>query len=213
LNDLCVLDHGDDPAEALPTLRLCRSHRDGLRRDLERLPSLHARLATALATGGTSSGTGRVSGSSSEPLPIRADVADLRDQIRHDLVWWAIFVAEERGHAQPANTVHAIAEWLGRHVEWIAGHSVAAVECPPVMRSLAGRAHALLNPSGAKRIEIGACHDSVEAGPCGGTLWATCRAEDDPRPSEIYCDGPCGARLDPTQWRRWGREYQRQQAS
>ena len=97
--------------------------------------------------------------------------------------------------------------WLRRHIEWIAAHEVAAVDCPPVMRDLAGRAHGLLNPSGAKRIAIGPCHDSVETGPCLGTLWATCRAEDDPRPSEIYCDGPCGLKLGAEQWRRWGREY------
>lgn len=212
MNDLCVLPHDDD-RRALPSLRLCGSCHDRLERDLADLPHLHARLATILPTGGTASGTGPVSGSATVRLPIRDDVADLRDQIRHDLVWWAIFVADERGHAHPANTIPAIAQWLGRHVEWIAGHEVAAVECPPVMRSLAGRAHALLNPSGAKRIRVGRCHDSVEDGPCGGMIWATCRAEDDPRESELYCDGPCGLRLSAEQWRRFGREYLRQQAS
>jgi hypothetical protein len=208
LSNLCVLDHGSDDAEALPALRLCRAHHKGLTRDLADLPRLHTDLGDHLATGGSATGSGRVSGSSSEPLPINPAVADLRDQIRHDLVFWCLFVAEKRRLASlPDDTVPAITRWLLGHVEWIAGHEAAAVECPPVMRDLAGRAHRILNPSGAKRIEIGPCRDSVEAGPCGGTLWATCRAEDDKRPSEIYCDGPCGLRKDPVEWRRWGREY------
>jgi hypothetical protein len=207
LSHLCVADHGEDDAEALPGIRLCRACRKGLTRDLERLPRLHADLASILPTGGAQGGSGRVTGSSAKPLPIRGDVADLRDQIRHDLVWWCLFVSERRGLDLPIDRVPEIAAWLGRHAEWIAGHEVAAVECPPVMRDLAGRAHGLLNPSGAKRIQVGVCHDSTEAGPCKGTLWATCRAEDDPRPSELYCDGPCGLRKDAAEWRRWGREY------
>jgi hypothetical protein len=208
LSNLCVADHGDEDAEALPALRLCRSHRRRLEHDLRDLPRLHAELGDALTPGSAATGSGRVTGTSEARLPINPAVADHRDQIKHDLVWWAIYVADERGHAQPAaNTVPAIADWLGRHVEWIAGHHVAAVECPPVMRNLVGRARALIAPSGAKRIEIGGCRDSVEAGPCGGTLWATVRAEDDVRPSELYCDGPCGLKLGAEQWRRWGHDY------
>lgn len=208
MSDLCVTLHDGD-RRALPGLRLCGSCRDGLERDLHALPRLHAQLGDALATGGTASGSGRVTGSSSAPLPINPAVADWRDQIRHDLVWWCLFVADARGLAQPENRVGEIAAWLGRHVEWIAGHDAAAQECPSVMRALVGRARALLNPSGAKRITIGACHDSTEDGPCRGTIWATCRAEDDPRPSEIYCDGPCGMRKGAEEWRRWGHEYLR----
>jgi hypothetical protein len=209
LSNLCVLPHDED-AEALPALRLCKSHRRRLEHDLRDLPRLHAELGDALTPGTVTNGSGRVSGSSSAPLPINPAVADWRDQIRHDLVWWAIYVADERGIGLPIDRVPDIAAWLGRHVEWIAGHRVAAVECPPVMRELVGRARGLLSPDGRKRIQIGACHDSVEEGPCGGTIWATCRAEDDPRPSEIYCDGPCGLRKDAIEWRRWGREYMRE---
>lgn len=207
MSHLCVLDHQDD-AEALPGLRLCRHHRRWLDRDLTGLPALHARLATVLPTATGGGGAGPVSGTSSAPLPINPAVAEVRDQIRHDLVWWCLFTAEHRGIAAlPDNRVPDVAAWLARHAEWIAGHAVAAAECPPVMRDLAQRAHSLLNPSGAKRIRVGACHDATEDGPCRGVLWATCRAEDDVRPSEIYCDGPCGTRKGPEEWRRFGREY------
>jgi hypothetical protein len=158
-----------------------------------------------------------VSGSSSEPLPINTAVADHRDQIRRDLVWWVRFVAEERGLlGLPGDRVGEIAAWLGKHVEWLAAHPVAAAECPPVMRGLVGRARALVAPSGARRIAIGPCRGSREgedAQECSGTLWATVRAEDDARESEIYCDAECGLSLDPAQWRRFGREYLRPQAS
>ncbi|WP_242890222.1 hypothetical protein [Actinomadura litoris] len=147
MSDLCVQDHGEDERRALPGLRLCGGHRDGLERDLGALPRLHSDLATILATGGAASGSGRVSGTSSAPLPIRPDVAAHRDQIRHDLVWWAVFVADERGHALPKDDVLDIARWLGRHVDWIAANLPAAEECPPVMRGLAGRARSLLDPN------------------------------------------------------------------
>lgn len=208
MSDLCVTEHGDERPEALPGLRLCRHCRRTLERDLIALPGLWDRLGDHLAPGSTGSGSGRVSGTSSAPLPINPAVAELRDQIRHDLVTWAVLVSDERGLELPANTVPAIGAWLGRHVEWIAGHAAAAVECPPVMRELAARAHSVLNPSGAKRIAIGPCRETVDDAPCDGTLYATVRAEDDPRPSVIYC-GACRVEYGTETWRRFGREYLR----
>jgi hypothetical protein len=147
LSELCVTDHGDSDRRALPGLRLCGGCHDRLARDLADLPALHDRLGDHLGTGGGTALTGRVSGTSAAPLPINPSVADHRDQIRHDLVWWAIHVADERGHALPADTVQDVAAWLGRHVEWIAATLPAAEECPGVMRALVGRAHALLDPN------------------------------------------------------------------
>lgn len=151
--DLCVADHDDD-RRALPSLRLCGSHRDRLERDLAALPGLHADLATILGTGGTQSGAGPVSGSSTKPLPIRADVADLRDQIRHDLVWWVLDIARARGLVDlPEDTVARCAGWLVKHVDWIAAQPDTAVDCPPVIGELAGRARAMLDPN--RRLKIG----------------------------------------------------------
>lgn len=186
MNTLCVADHGDEDAEALPALRLCRAHRSRLERDLADLPRLHADLGDHLAPGTSGGGyitigggipTGRGTDDAGPlaihegRLPINPAVADHRDQIKHDLVWWAIYVADERGHAQPAaNTVPAIAAWLGRHVEWIAGHHVAAVECPPVMAALVGRARGLLDPN--RRLATGErCRTTDEDGArCNGLI-------------------------------------------
>ncbi|GAA4082871.1 hypothetical protein [Actinomadura miaoliensis] len=73
-----------------------------------------------------------------------------------------------------------------------------------VVRELAGRARAMLDPSGAKRIEIGPCPEAE----CDGVLYATCRRDDDPRPSVIYCPA-CGLEKGAEEWRRFGREYLR----
>lgn len=213
MSDLCVTTHDSD-RRALPSLRLCGSCRDGLAKDLDALGRLHADLGTAMATGSSPRYGHRVSGSHAEPLPIDPAMADHRDQIRHDLVWWVKFVAEERGLVGlPDDRVSEIATWLGTHVDWIAAHEVAAAECPPVMRGLTGRAHALVAPSGARRIEIGPCRDSWDGERCTGRLWATVRCEDDPRPSMIYCDGPCAMEIAAESWRRFGRDYLRQNAS
>jgi hypothetical protein len=161
LSNLCVLPHDED-AEALPALRLCRAHRRRLEHDLADLPRLHAELGDALTPG--SSGGGYVTIGGGIPtgrgtddagplaihegrLPINPAVAEHRDQIKHDLVTWCLFVADQRGLTKlPADTVPDIAKWLLPHVEWIAGHASAAVECPPVMRELVGRARGLLDP-------------------------------------------------------------------
>jgi hypothetical protein len=144
-SDLCTTPHDSD-RRALPGLRLCGSCRDHLEDNIAALPGLYEQLAEELGT--TTSARGlAVSGSSSEPLPINPAIADHRDQIQHDLVWWAIYVAGERNISTPERgTPAAVADWLGRHIEWIAGNQAAAEECPAVMRELAGRARSLLNP-------------------------------------------------------------------
>lgn len=101
----------------------------------------------------------------------------------------------------------AIAGWLLRHVDWIAATLPAAEECPPVIWGLASRARSLLAPSGARRIEIGPCRETVDGEACGGTLYATVRKEDDPRPSVIYCGGACGLEMGAESWRRFGQTY------
>lgn len=207
MSDLCVTADEGHERRALPGLRLCGSCRDRLERQLGQLPTLYAQLGHNLGTGG---GAGqRVTGTSSRPLPINPAVADHRDQIRHDLVWWCVFVADERGMAGPQDGDPATtAVWLVRHVEWAAATLPAAEEMPPVVRGLTGRARALLDPSGAKRIRVGPCQDVTEDGVCGGVLYATVRAEDDVRPSVIFCD-TCEMELAAESWLRFGREYLR----
>jgi hypothetical protein len=167
MSDLCVTPHDGD-RRALPGLRLCGSCRDRLTGHLAVLPGLYERLAGILATGGS---TGqRVSGSAAEPLPINTAVADHREQIRHDLVWWCLYVAHERGLDGPANSApHTTCAWLAPHLDWLAADQAGAQECLPVMRELAGRARALLDPD--RRLATGErCRQTVDGERCDGTI-------------------------------------------
>ncbi|MBX6387044.1 MAG: hypothetical protein IRZ07_29380 [Microbispora sp.] len=150
MNDiLCVQErHGDQRPEALPSLRLCRACYNRLRRDLADLGRLYVELESVLPAGSTPQYGQRVSGSGSRPLPISVPVVETRSQIAHDLAWWVGYVADRRGLTPPTGaTVPALARWLAGHVDWIAAHPVAAEECPPVVRELAGRARGLLDPN------------------------------------------------------------------
>jgi len=216
MSHLCVTPHDRDRS-ALPGLRLCTGCHDYLGENIADLPGLHTQLGDQLTDATPASdSSGRSSAGRSIPLPINTGIVDHRDQIQHDLIWWAVYVAGERGIAQPtASSPEVVAQWLGRHVDWIAGDETAAEECPGVMRELAGRARSLLDPSGSKRIEIGACHQLV-AGPamrgrpwpmsCAGALYATVRADDDARPSLIYCSA-CDFSKEPSEWLRFGKTY------
>jgi hypothetical protein len=166
-NDLCVTPHDTD-RRALDGLRLCPSCRDRLESSIRALAGLHAELEDALSPRG--GGGQRVTGSSSEPLPINPAVVAHRDQIRHDLVWWCVYVADARGLGLPGNQVPEVAGWLANHAEWLAGDLVAAEECLPVMRALVGRAHGLLDPD--RRLATGErCRVVPEGGErCAGVI-------------------------------------------
>jgi hypothetical protein len=201
---LCVLDHrGGQTRRAIDGLWLCQSDIDQLERLIRDMPHRYAQLARAHSIPGR--GADPVSGSSSEPLPINPAAAEHRHQIRHDLIWWCVHVADERGISRPADgepTTTAV--WLHHHVNWLGADRPSAEECLPVMRQLAGRAWAIIDPDGRKRIKIGPC---VTAD-CDGTLYATVRADDDPRSSVIYCD-TCQLEKEPLEWLRFGRTYER----
>lgn len=214
--DLCVMAHRRDPDRPRPAvdgLYLCHGHLAELERLVAEMPGRYAALGRVLGGGGGGTFTGRVSGSSSEPLPINPAVADLRHQIAHDLAWWCIYVADERGIARPvASHPTVTGPWLATHVEWCASNRAAAEELLPVLQQLAGQARAITEPTGARRITIGPCIATTDDGPCGGTLYATVRADDDPKPSVIYCP-ECGAERLSHEWFRFGRIYERRRAA
>lgn len=208
----CVLPHRVDPERPRPALDgayICHGHRENLRDDITDLPGLHAQLGDQLADATPtrdSNSSGHGSGHTI-PLPINMGIVAWREQIERDLIWWAVLVAQQRGISAPgARAPLPVATWLGRHVDWIAADQFAAQHCPPVARELTGRARALLNPSGSKRIEIGPCRQVEGDTICAGTLYATVRADDDPRPSFIYCS-TCTFSKEPTEWLRFGKTY------
>lgn len=153
-DDLCHGPHGDqDQARAMDGLYLCQGCVNGIKRNLARLPDLYEQLAE-MHTAPAGDGSGRVSGTPEKRLPINPAVAEHRHQIQHDLVWWSIYVADERGIGQPADGRPATtAAYLLTHVEWIAARRECAEELPPVLRSLAGRAGGLIDP--ARKMQTG----------------------------------------------------------
>lgn len=205
--DLCVSDHGDDERRAADTLRLCHPCRRHMAKLIDGLPQRYADLEDCLSVASTSGD--RVSGSSSTPLPINTAVASARFEIQHGLVSWVLYVAEARGLMVPMEGPEPrhTGPWLARHCDWLAADPVGAEECLPAMRALSGRAWALIDPSGRKRIKVGPCRECA-----AGTLYATVRAEDDDRPSAIDCDS-CEFTREPSQWLRFGRTYTRERTS
>jgi len=171
-NALCVQTHRDGgQRRALPSQRLCGSCYDRLRHDLEALPRLHADLGGALAAGATPRYGQRVTGGGATPLPINPAVADHRDQIHHDLAWWVCNVADRRGlRTLPTDGVPEICAWLLTHINWIAADQDAARDFPPVVRELAGRARALLDPN--RRLPTGErCRMKPDGGDrCSGVI-------------------------------------------
>jgi hypothetical protein len=118
-------------------------------------------------------------------------------------------VASERGIVRPdSSDPHVIVAWLARHLDWCAANRPAAEKLLPVLRHLVGRVWALIDPSGSRRITIGPCIASAGDEPCEGVVYATVRAEDDPRPSVIFCE-TCGLEKSPIEWLRFGRIYAR----
>lgn len=215
-NDLCVAAHRrapERPRRAMDGLYLCRGCLAALARNVADLPYLHDQLGRILRP---LRGSGvRVTGSPAAGLYINPAVADTRERIRGALFSWARVVAEDRGLTPPsgaggvsAPTLHQVAAWLLPHATWCAGHRWAD-EMAGELGELVGRAWALLDPARARITELAPCPDPA----CqDGMLGAVIRAEGDPRPSIIVCDG-CGAEYEPHQWRRLGQRLERRRVA
>lgn len=201
MRDLCVVVHRreDRPRRAVDGLYLCRGCLHALGRHVADLPYLHDQLGRVLRRASTTAL--RITGGN-QGLPINPAVADARSTIRGALYSWARVVAEDRGLTPPsgaggvsAPTLHQISAWLLPHVTWCAGHRWVD-EMAGELGGLVARAWALIEPHKLRVAELAPCPD------CGdGMLGAVIRADGDPRPSLIFCDG-CGTEYEPSQWRR-----------
>jgi hypothetical protein len=199
--------HAAAPERAAPHAFLCRPCTSGLRRDLRRLPLLHAGLAELLdprrASGpGTGSGGG---------LPYHEPAAEAMSQIAHDAAYWTMTVlAERQPPACPVRQLPVMCGWLAGQVEWVmyrpwAGDMAGAVA------SDAGRAIAVLDPMPRAEIPIPAGVNWCPACDCAGGLSAVVSQDAaDRRPSMVNC-AACGREWDATMWARLGRDIIRHQ--
>jgi hypothetical protein len=193
VND-CAAPRHDEPEPAAPHSFLCRPCTSGLRRDLHRLPGLHAALGDLLDPRG--SGTGHGDG---DGLPYHEPASECRSQIRHDLAWWATETAAMARGELPGFTVPALAGWLAGQLAW-AVYRPWAGDMAAAFAADRGRAMSLLDPRPVTDIPVGCCPRCEH-----GMLRAFIpRTEGDRRPTLITCTD-CGHEWDTTQWLGLGR--------
>lgn len=131
--------------------------------------------------------------------------AEVRAAIRTVLASWSGLVAEERRLSSPARDVPALARFLCRHVEWLAGHP-AAGDVAEEIQDLSRKARKVADPHRVRRVHLGECPDIG----CEGTLVALIRTHGDPTPSEIVCTASAAHTWPVTWWSRLARRMRTQ---
>lgn len=182
---------GDDPEPVYGREVICEFCARRLEGQLHDLAHAHDELETVLAADSAMwARFDRVAGSRTPPVPVRLEVADHRDHIRHLLVSWVRLVIEERGLTRwPDDRPTAMAGYLASHLEWLASHDAAGELCDEIARALA-RARGLVERPGAMCTLP--CPDVYEQG-CDGTVRVTAEA------TWVRC-GTCGWETDDLPW-------------
>jgi hypothetical protein len=194
VND-CAAPRHDEPEPAAPHSWLCRPCTSGLRRDLHRLPVLHAALGDLLDPRGAGGG-----GGSGDGLPYHEPASECRSQIEHDTEFWVMWIIGERQpSAWPARTMTAMCGWLSGWADWVPLWPWAG-DMAAVFAADRGRAMSLLDPRPVADIPVDNCPRCEH-----GMLRAFIpRTEGDRRPTVITCTD-CGHEWDTTQWLGLGR--------
>lgn len=176
---------------AVAESRLCRVCRDDLAAGLECLPGLYSECGRLL--GGSDRPRCHRSTGATPGIPFNTAAADVRATIVRALRSWSEMVVEERyPDSAPPRSVGALAEFLGRHVGWMARHA-AVTEITAEVAQLARSARRVAYPNRVRRVTIGNC---VEAG-CSGDLVAFVYPNESWPPAEIRCDAdPCHSWLE-----------------
>lgn len=182
---------GGDPEPVYGKETVCEYCARRLERQLTDLAYAHDELETVLAAGSAVSARfDKVAGSRTPPVPVRLEVADHRDHIRHLLVSWVQLVIEERGMSRwPDDRPTAMAGYLASHLDWLARHPAAGDLCAEVSTAL-GRARGLLERPGA--VCTLPCPDVYGEG-CDGTVRVTAEA------TWVRC-AECGWETDDLPW-------------
>lgn len=212
----CVQDpqapcRGCLPARAADGLRLCQWETDRLAVHPVEAARLWIELGLSLV--GTSSGDGIGQKNPGRGLNLNPKVVEHRATIRHVLAANAKRIAAERGFNLPADSVHAVAEFVARNHLWMAAHEDAG-QFADELAGLVETGRSLRQPSSTRIIEIGPCprttegDDEAEQTPCTGVLRALLRSEASLLPSAVQCDTVEDHCWDSTQWTKLGRTMQ-----
>ncbi len=182
------------PRLAVPGLRLCRACGDRLARRLGELPGLHQRAARALNAAVRTSE--RVAGGRAPGIPLNVPAVEARAAVPALLSSWAQLVVDERRVVPPPRSIAAMAEFVGRHLPWLAAHP-AAGDLAEEVRTAHAALVRLLDPRGSRRVPLGSCPVSG----CAGTLAAALRpGRSGDRPSDVTCSADAEHRWPTAAW-------------
>lgn len=197
------------PRQAADGLRLCNACTSRIAPQAIAAAELYDELELALTTtgvGGETKPANKPGSREPNELAIWS-----RAHIRHTLASWCRLISEDRGLTLPADDVHAMARYLGRHAEWLAAQTFAD-EVATELRELAfGRGRSVAYPSGGRSYPLRGVDGQAVPCPgeeCGGALWAILRAADSKVPSELVCNVDDDHRLPSTSWLEYGQRVQ-----
>jgi hypothetical protein len=206
----CLAPHRDNPPGALGGLKLCAGHFARLRDLLvgpETLAGAYANLLDA-HRGHRTASSAHVTGTTEHRLPIVEAVAELRSQIRHDLVYWTDCHAAQMRTTRPdSEDPGRLCPWLARYTDWSAAQPWIG-DYLDVLSELAGHARRLIDLPAPRRTVVGNCVEYVDGRRCTGTLYTIARDAGDPTPVVVQCD-TCPAAYDSTRWERLGKRLKR----
>ena len=157
--------------------QLCDACTHGLDVRLAELPGQYLLLAEHLRPG-AARGDGPVALVREAPLPVRADVLDMRATggMVTTLEEWRAAMQEARGWGRPARSgtverrVLAAARGLKMNLDWIAAEFAGAGDLAQEIRALAGQVNALLDPA-PPTLSVGECAADLGGGDiCGAPL-------------------------------------------
>lgn len=181
-----------------------------LRRDLRRLPAMDRDLEELLDPRRTGTGIGHGSG---DGLPYHDPAAECRSQIRHDLMVWTRWIADERGTEPPvtmappemtAVELAAMAGWITGLIRWCTFRPWSG-DLAAAMASNRSTAMAIIDPKPRADItipqELNYCPRCETMGQLEATIY---QADGDRRPSVVTCHG-CEYEWPVASWIRLGK--------
>lgn len=176
---------GRSRLRVLAESRLCAPCRDNLAVAIKSLPTFYDECGRQLC--GSDQRQVKTSGGSMPGLPFNTMAADARAAVLGFLGSWAGMVTTERKVKPPPRTVASLAEFLVKHVDWLARH-VAVSDLTEETEHLVRIARRAAYPRSVRRVPVGSC---VEPG-CTGDLIAFVKSDEPLLPAEIVCDqDPC----------------------
>lgn len=211
--DRCTTEGGEPTQNGYACLR-CTNRLGGWLRSAGRTWAL---LGDSLAAGKSGGESERIVSSSTAPLPIRVDVAELRaDLWSHLAAETAMWRAEIGIFAGPVRRVGfevgGLGEYLARWVGIAAGFEWFPASVDAMSELMFRSRRVLYGPTYRERIDLGACVEIVAGGAgtgehvelCGGPVQALIPAEVGRTTPKAVC-GLCGAFWAPEAWPELGR--------